>query len=93
MPAYDSCTGETGNNAACLSAGSTCASAVESPIEEDNNFNVYDVLEPRSSESTDPPETYATYLTVRLRTEKDFPHVLSDACFALLWRPALVFSI
>lgn len=67
VPAYDGCTTETGDNAACLSAGSTCDSAVESPIEEDNNFNVYDVLEPRSAESTDPPETYATYLTVCLR--------------------------
>lgn len=62
MPALESCSGLTGNNAACLSGGSTCASAVESPIEEDNNFNVYDVLEPRSSESTDPPETYVDYL-------------------------------
>ncbi|KAF3761952.1 putative carboxypeptidase S1 [Cryphonectria parasitica EP155] len=62
VPAYASCTGLTGNNAACLSAGSTCSSATETPIEEANNFNVYDVLEPRSDESTDPPETYADYL-------------------------------
>lgn len=58
----EDCTGLTGNNAACLSGDSTCASAVESPIEEANNFNVYDVLEPRSAESTDPPETYVDYL-------------------------------
>lgn len=31
--------------------------------QEANNFNVYDVLEPRSDEDTDPVETYATYLT------------------------------
>lgn len=34
----------------------------ESPIENANDFNVYDVLEPASAESTDPPETYANYL-------------------------------
>ncbi|KUI53502.1 Carboxypeptidase S1 [Cytospora mali] len=62
VPALASCTGLTGNNKACLSGGSTCASAVESPIENDNDFNVYDVLEPSSAESTDPPETYADYL-------------------------------
>ncbi|CAN8097836.1 unnamed protein product [Discula destructiva] len=62
VPAYESCTGLTGNNAACLSAGSTCAGAVESPIEQANDFNVYDVLEPASAAYTDPPETYATYL-------------------------------
>lgn len=62
VPAMEDCTGLTGNNAACLSGDSTCASAVESPIEEANNFNVYDVLEPRSAESTDPPETYVDYL-------------------------------
>ncbi|KAJ4413605.1 hypothetical protein N0V82_008427 [Gnomoniopsis sp. IMI 355080] len=62
VPAYSSCTGLTGNNAACLSAGSTCASAVETPIEQANDFNVYDVAEPSSSQNTDPPETYANYL-------------------------------
>ncbi|PSR99103.1 carboxypeptidase-like protein S1 [Coniella lustricola] len=62
VPAYSGCTSLTGSNSACLSAGSTCASAVETPIENANNFNVYDVLEPRSDEDTDPSEQYATYL-------------------------------
>lgn len=39
IPAYEGCTELTGENAACLSAGSTCASAVESPIEQANNFS------------------------------------------------------
>lgn len=34
----------------------------ETPIEQANDFNVYDVAEPASAESTDPPETYANYL-------------------------------
>lgn len=62
VPAFEGCTGLTGDNSACLSAGSTCASATETPIERDNDFNVYDVAEPASSESTDPPETYVDYL-------------------------------
>lgn len=62
VPALASCTGLTGNNNACLSGDSTCRSAVESPIENANDFNVYDVLEPSSSQSTDPPETYVDYL-------------------------------
>lgn len=33
IPAFDGCTGLTGTNSACLSAGSTCASATETPIE------------------------------------------------------------
>lgn len=62
MPALASCTGLTGNNNACLSGDSTCRSAVETPIENANDFNVYDVLEPSSAQSTDPPETYVDYL-------------------------------
>ncbi|KKY29980.1 putative carboxypeptidase s1 [Diaporthe ampelina] len=62
VPALASCTGLTGNNNACLSGDSTCRSAVETPIENANDFNVYDVLEPSSSQSTDPPETYVDYL-------------------------------
>ncbi|KAK7720510.1 hypothetical protein SLS63_009728 [Diaporthe eres] len=62
VPALASCTGLTGNNNACLNGDSTCRSAVESPIENANDFNVYDVLEPSSSQSTDPPETYVDYL-------------------------------
>lgn len=38
VPAYDGCDALTGENAACLSAGSACASAVETPIEQANNF-------------------------------------------------------
>ncbi|KAL1881267.1 hypothetical protein Daus18300_001119 [Diaporthe australafricana] len=62
VPALASCTGLTGNNNACLSGDNTCRAAVESPIENANDFNVYDVLEPSSSQSTDPPETYVDYL-------------------------------
>lgn len=35
---------------------------METPIENANDFNVYDVLEPSSAQSTDPPETYVDYL-------------------------------
>ncbi|KAI3394111.1 hypothetical protein diail_3235 [Diaporthe ilicicola] len=62
VPALASCTGLTGNNNACLSGDDTCRSAVESPIENANDFNVYDVLQPSSAQSTDPPETYVNYL-------------------------------
>lgn len=60
VPALASCTGLTGNNAACLSGGNTCASAVESPIEQANDFDVYDIRQP--SDAVDPPETYVDYL-------------------------------
>lgn len=65
VPALASCSGLTGNNNACLSGDSTCRSAVESPIENANDFNVYDVLEPSSAQSTDPPETYVDYLQTK----------------------------
>jgi carboxypeptidase C (cathepsin A) len=60
VPAMAKCTGVTGSNSACSSAESTCASAVESPIENANDFDVYDVREPSSDPY--PPETYVTYL-------------------------------
>lgn len=41
VPAYAGCTNLTGDNSACLAAGSACASAVESPIERANDFSEF----------------------------------------------------
>lgn len=60
VPAMNQCTGTTGSNSACLNADSVCRSAVESPIENANDFDVYDVRS--GSNDPNPPETYVTYL-------------------------------
>ncbi|OIW31437.1 carboxypeptidase-like protein S1 [Coniochaeta ligniaria NRRL 30616] len=60
VPAMAKCTGLTGSNSACTSADNTCYSAVEGPIENANDFDVYDVRAP--SNDPNPPETYVTYL-------------------------------
>jgi carboxypeptidase C (cathepsin A) len=60
VPAMAQCTGLTGSNSACTSADNTCYNAVEAPIENANDFDVYDVREP--SNDPYPPETYVTYL-------------------------------
>jgi carboxypeptidase C (cathepsin A) len=60
VPAMAKCTGVTGSNSACSSADDTCRSAVESPIENANDFDVYDVR--AGSDDPNPPETYASYL-------------------------------
>jgi hypothetical protein len=54
------CTGVSGSNSACSSADNTCYSAIEGPIENANDFDVYDVRAP--SNDPNPPETYVTYL-------------------------------
>ncbi|KAK3936920.1 Alpha/Beta hydrolase protein [Diplogelasinospora grovesii] len=59
-PAMAGCTGVTGSNAACEDADNTCYDAVEAPIENANDFDVYDVRAP--SDDPNPPETYVSYL-------------------------------
>jgi len=54
------CTGLSGSNSACESADRACRGAVESPIEQANDFDVYDVRSP--SNDPNPPETYVSYL-------------------------------
>ncbi|KAA8642808.1 putative carboxypeptidase S1 [Aspergillus tanneri] len=59
LPAVDKCT-KTGTNAACREASNTCYSAVEGPIQEAADFDVYDVRQPRNDPY--PPSTYSDYL-------------------------------
>ncbi|KAH8433962.1 putative carboxypeptidase S1 [Aspergillus melleus] len=59
LPAVDKCT-ETGTNAACREASSTCYSTVEGPIMQAADFDVYDVRRP--SDDPEPPSTYSDYL-------------------------------
>ncbi len=59
-PAMAKCKDVSGTNQACLNADNTCSSAVESPIESANDFDVYDVRAP--SNDPNPPETYVSYL-------------------------------
>ncbi|RKU44280.1 hypothetical protein DL546_001629 [Coniochaeta pulveracea] len=60
VPAMAKCPGVTGSNSACSSADNTCRSAVESSIENANDFDVYDVR--AGSNDPNPPETYVSYL-------------------------------
>jgi carboxypeptidase C (cathepsin A) len=60
VPAMNSCTSTSGSNAACSSADTVCYNNVEGPVENANNFDVYDVRAP--SNDPNPPETYVTYL-------------------------------
>lgn len=54
------CSSLSGSNSACTNADNTCYNAVEGPIENANDFDVYDVRAP--SNDPNPPETYVTYL-------------------------------
>ena len=60
MPAAAQCTGTSGNDSACNSAGRICSNIAESPAEKKNDFDGYDIREP--SNDPYPPETYVTYL-------------------------------
>jgi carboxypeptidase C (cathepsin A) len=59
-PALDACV-STGTNSACENADSACYSAVEGPISNAADFDVYDVRAP--SNDPQPPENYVKYLT------------------------------
>jgi len=60
VPAMAKCNTLTSSSSACTTADNTCRSAVESPIENANDFDVYDVRAP--SNDPNPPETYVKYL-------------------------------
>lgn len=59
-PAYKGCTSDPSTNNACASAGDTCSSAVEGPLEELANFDAYDI---RASSDSFPPSTFVKWLT------------------------------
>ena len=60
LPQLQSCTAITGSNSACETADTDCYNAIEGPISELKDFDVYDVRAP--SNDPNPPETYVTYL-------------------------------
>ncbi|KAM0205557.1 hypothetical protein ACHAQI_009117 [Fusarium lateritium] len=60
VPAFAKCPSLTGNDAACGNADDVCSSAIESPLEQLADFDVYDIR--ASSDDAFPPATYATYL-------------------------------
>lgn len=60
-PAMAKCTGPAGNTAAaCNAASEACANAVQTPIEQANDFDVYDIRAP--SDDPNPPDTYVKFL-------------------------------
>ncbi|KAH8815534.1 carboxypeptidase-like protein S1 [Xylogone sp. PMI_703] len=60
VPALQQCTSTTGSNSACVNADNTCFNAIEGPLSEVGNFDVYDIRAP--SNDPNPPETYVRYL-------------------------------
>lgn len=61
VPALQQCTGLTGSDSACANAETVCYNAIEGPLSQAKDFDVYDVREP--SNDPYPPATYSTYLT------------------------------
>lgn len=51
----------SGSNADCQASDNTCYNAIEGPLSQVADFDVYDIRAP--SNDPNPPETYATYLT------------------------------
>ncbi|CAG2000160.1 unnamed protein product [Fusarium graminearum] len=60
VPAFAKCPGLTGNDAACGNADDVCSQAIERPLENTADFDVYDIRAP--SNDPFPPSTYSTYL-------------------------------
>ncbi|KAK2043111.1 serine carboxypeptidase [Colletotrichum somersetense] len=58
-PDLKKCTQIEGQNDACVAAEKACYNAVEAPIENAKNFNVYDI---RSANGDFPSDAYAQYL-------------------------------
>lgn len=67
-PALAQCTSLTGEDSACASADNTCYSAIEGPLSQTADFDVYDIREP--SNDPYPPNTYETYLASSSVTSK-----------------------
>lgn len=59
LPALKQCAA-SGSNSDCTNADNACYDAVEGPITQASDFDVYDVR--LDSNADDPPETYADYL-------------------------------
>ena len=60
LPVLQRCSATTGANQSCVNADNTCYKAIECPISEPKDFDVYDVRAP--SQDPNPPETYRTSL-------------------------------
>lgn len=59
LPALSQCAA-SGSDSDCSNADNACYNAVEGPVSQDSDFDVYDVR--LGSDAVDPPETYADYL-------------------------------
>lgn len=59
-PALAKCK-STGSNSDCENSDNACYNAIEGPLSQSGDFDVYDIRAP--SNDPNPPETYATYLT------------------------------
>lgn len=60
LPAVDECYSNR-TDAACASAGTVCYNAIEGPLSNSADFDVYDIRAP--SNDPEPPENYVKYLT------------------------------
>lgn len=58
-PAITPCTDTAGSDSQCARADGSCRQAVEDPLEESANFDVYDI---RADQDSFPPGTYSSYL-------------------------------
>jgi hypothetical protein len=59
IPELEICV-SSGTDAACKKAGDTCFNLIEGPIQDDADFDVYDLRAP--SQDPFPPQTYVSYL-------------------------------
>ncbi|KAF1994320.1 putative carboxypeptidase S1 [Amniculicola lignicola CBS 123094] len=60
LPKIQACT-SSGTNSACTAADTACYNAIEGPLANIADFNVYDVR--ARSNDPEPPQNYVTYLT------------------------------
>lgn len=60
LPDLNSCA-SSGSDSACSSASDACYNAIEGPLSQVGDFDVYDIRAP--SNDPQPPETYINYLT------------------------------
>lgn len=59
-PALRNCTSTSGDDYSCQEGDGACNRAVEAPLEQKDNFDVYDI---RADHDSFPPGTYANYIT------------------------------
>lgn len=60
-PALAQCA-KSGSNADCMNSDNVCYNAVEGPISQAKDFDVYDIRITSEAGNSNPPETYVTYL-------------------------------